>query len=499
MGRSSVPALSLARSVAHELSLKPEGLRFPRQAFDLFIHSFPFTSLVDQSGAELKAMTDIALRVEDLSKQYRIGAKRGRYKTLRESIMDVLQSPLHMAAKLKHRKSMGTAEEVDTIWALRDVSFEIKPGEVVGFIGRNGAGKSTLLKILSRITEPTSGFAELHGRVCSLLEVGTGFHPELTGRENIYLNGAILGMKRVEIERKFDEMVSFAEVEKFIDTPVKHYSSGMYLRLAFAVAAHLEPEILVIDEVLAVGDMNFQKKCLNKMQDVGQHGRTVLFVSHNMPAITRMCQRAILLDEGRVLRDGLSHDIVKAYLNSGLGTTAAREWLDAAKAPGGEVARLRAVRVRREGGEIAEVVDIRRPVQVEMEYEVLRAGYVLLPYYDFHNEEDVHVFGAGDLDPVWRGRQRPKGRYVSTAWIPGNLLAEGTLFVTVGLTTMNPQIRQFREREAIAFQIIDSLDGDSARGDVTGGWRGVMRPLLKWNTQFSPDEDKVHQLQEASD
>ena len=225
------------------------------------------------------------------------------------------------------------------------MSFDVRPGEVVGLIGRNGAGKSTLLKVLSRITDPTRGGVDLCGRVGSLLEVGTGFHPELTGRENIYLSGAILGMKRAEIRRKFDEIVAFAEVERFVDTPVKHYSSGMYLRLAFAVAAHLEPEILLVDEVLAVGDARFQRKCLDKMQDVGQRGRTVLFVSHSMPAITRLCGRAILLEDGTVVADGVSHDVVARYLNSGLGTSATREWLDPRKAPGTDVVRLCAVRV----------------------------------------------------------------------------------------------------------------------------------------------------------
>ena len=261
-------------------------------------------------------MGDIALRVEDLSKQYRIGGNREAYKTLRDTFTDVVVSSFRRAGKLLRGRSRRAAELGETFWALKDVSFEIKRGEVVGIIGYNGAGKSTLLKILSRITEPTEGYADIYGRVGSLLEVGTGFHPELTGRENLYLNGAILGMKRAEIARKFDEIVAFAEIERFIDTPVKHYSSGMYMRLAFAVAAHLEPEILLVDEVLAVGDARFQKKCFNKMQDVGQQGRTVLFVSHNMPAITRLCQRAILLDGGRVLQDGPSHQVVSAYLNS---------------------------------------------------------------------------------------------------------------------------------------------------------------------------------------
>ena len=271
------------------------------------------------------------------------------------------------------RGQASSAAKLDeTFWALQDVSFEIKRGEVVDIIGRNGAGKSTLLKILSRITEPTQGYADIYGRVGSLLEVGTGFHHELTGRENIYLNGAILGMKKREIARKFDGIIAFAEVERFIDTPVKHYSSGMYLRLAFAVAAYLEPEILLVDEVLAVGDARFQRKCLNKMQDVGQHGRTVLFVSHNMPAITRLCKRVILLDGGRVLEDGPPYHVVKTYLNSGLGTSAAREWSDLSKAPGNDVMRLRAVRVRTEDGVIADALDIRQPFGIDIEYQELR-------------------------------------------------------------------------------------------------------------------------------
>ena len=427
-------------------------------------------------------MGDIALRAEALSKLYRLGGSRDAYKTLRDTFTNTVVSALRRAGKLVGGRSVGTPERDNTLWALRDVSFEIKCGEIVGIIGRNGSGKSTLLKILGRITEPTEGCADVYGRVGSLLEVGTGFHPELTGRENTYLNGAILGMKRVEIGRKFDEIVAFAEIERFIDTPVKHYSSGMYMRLAFAVAAHLEPEILLVDEVLAVGDARFQKKCLNKMHDVGQQGRTVLFVSHNMPAITRLCGRAILLDGGRVRQDGPSHRVVSAYVNADVGTMAARAWADSAKAPGGEIVRLRSVRVCTEDGQTTDAVDIRQPVGIEMQYEVHRSGYVLSPYYDFYNEESVLAFAAADLDPAWRQRPRPARRYVSTAWIPGNLLSEGTLFVGVGLATMNPTVTQFQERDVVAFQVIDSLDGDSARGDWTGPWGGAVRPLLKWTT-----------------
>jgi lipopolysaccharide transport system ATP-binding protein len=431
-------------------------------------------------------MGDIALRAEALSKLYRLGGSREAYKTLRDTLSDAVVAAWRRAGKLVQGRGAGAAERDDTLWALKDVAFEIKRGEVVGIIGRNGAGKSTLLKIFGRITEPTEGYVDIYGRVGSLLEVGTGFHPELTGRDNIYLNGAILGMKRVEIGRKFDEIVAFAEIERFIDTPVKHYSSGMYMRLAFAVAAHLEPEILLVDEVLAVGDARFQRKCLNKMHDVGQQGRTVLFVSHNMPAITRLCERAILLDGGRVQQDGPSHRVVSTYLNAEVGTMAVREWPDPATAPGGEVARVRSVRVRTADGQTTEAVDIRQPIGIEMQYDVRRSGYVLSPYYDFYNEENVHVFAAADLDPTWRRRPRPAGRYVSTAWIPGNLLSEGTLLVGVGLATMHPTVTQFQERDVVAFQVIDTLDGDSARGDWTGPWGGAVRPLLQWTTQCSP-------------
>jgi lipopolysaccharide transport system ATP-binding protein len=251
-------------------------------------------------------MSDLAIRVENLGKQYKIGARIERYATLRDSITRVLAHPLRRARNKKSGE--------DCLWALRDVSLEIKHGEIVGIIGRNGAGKTTLLKILSRITEPTQGRAEIYGRVGSLLEVGTGFHPELTGRENIYLNGAILGMRKAEIDRKFDEIVDFAEVEKFLDTPVKRYSSGMYVRLAFAVAANLEPDILMVDEVLAVGDVAFQKKCLGKMGEVSREGRTILFVSHNISAIRQLCSKAVMLDSGHLVCQGSCEFVIQTYL-----------------------------------------------------------------------------------------------------------------------------------------------------------------------------------------
>src|SRR5438445_3846127 len=279
-------------------------------------------------------MSNIAIRVDDLSKQYTIGLAQRRHDTLRDQIMDSLRSIFRSNG---HRFAFGQrSDSSTTIWALKDISFEIKHGEVVGVIGRNGAGKSTLLKILSRITEPTTGRVEIYGRIGSLLEVGTGFHGELTGRENIYLNGAILGMRRGEIENKFDQIVAFAEVEKFIDTPVKRYSSGMYVRLAFAVAAHLEPELLIVDEVLSVGDAAFQRKCLGKMSDVAREGRTVVFVSHNMIAVQQLCHRAVWLDEGRIRCDGPSTHVVAEYLQAGADHAMERTWPTIERAPGAE-------------------------------------------------------------------------------------------------------------------------------------------------------------------
>ncbi len=430
-------------------------------------------------------MNNIAISVESLGKQYHIAEVRTKYKTLREAIANTAAAPFRRARNLLRGQATGAAELDQVFWALKDLNFEIEQGEVVGLIGRNGAGKSTLLKVLSRITEPTEGIARIRGRVGSLLEVGTGFHPELTGRENVYLNGAILGMKRTEIDRQFDEIVAFAEVEKFIDTPVKHYSSGMRVRLAFAVAAHLNPEVLLVDEVLAVGDIRFQRKCLNKMQDVSQYGRTVIFVSHNMASVTRLCERALLLENGRIVQDGPVHQVVSCYMQSGMGTTAERIWPDAAQAPAGEVVRLQAVRVRNQAGQVSDVADIRRPVIVEMAYEVLRPGYKLLPHFHFVNEEGIKLFIANDLDPDWRGRARPAGYYTSMAKIPGNFLAEGMVFVHAALLTLDPMIKQFYVPEAVAFQVIDSLDGDSARGDYGGPMFGVVRPALQWETQYT--------------
>ena len=437
---------------------------------------------------------DIALAAEHLSKCYRIGLKEDLEDTIGASIWKLLKSPLHNYRKYRSLYTFGDSEAgegqapADILWALKDVSFEIKVGEIVGIIGLNGAGKSTLLKILSRITEPTGGRALIRGKVSSLLEVGTGFHPELTGRENVYLNGTILGMAKKEIEKKFDAIVDFSGIEKFIDTPAKRYSSGMRLRLAFAVAAFLEPEILLIDEVLAVGDAQFQKKCLNKMEDISGGGRTVLFVSHNMQAVTRLCPRSILLNGGRVQAEGPSAHIVSIYMESEKGTRPEYRWPERQEAPGDAVVRLCAVRVRTQEGTVTDAFDIGKPVGLEMEYEVLEPGHAFMAYFRVINEEGVYVFTTIENDRSWKQQPRPPGRYISTAWIPGNFMAEGVFYVgTCGIWEVNPTVKRARAVYPVAFHMIDGKPGEeTVRGEYHESMLGVVMPWLNWNTQLKP-------------
>lgn len=421
----------------------------------------------------------VAIDAQGLSKRYRIGELQAAYGTLRESMT-------HAAKRLTRREHGHHEEE---IWALRDVSFKVSEGEVLGVIGRNGAGKSTLLKVLTRITVPTDGRAEIRGRVGSLLEVGTGFHPELTGRENIYLNGAILGMKRREIQRKLAEIVDFSGVETFLDTPVKRYSSGMYVRLAFSVAAHLEPEILLVDEVLAVGDAEFQARCLGRMEDFGNTGRTVLFVSHNLQAVAQLCDRAILLEGGRVVRDGPSDEVVAQYLQTAAGAGSSRAWPELEEAPGNDLVRLRSVRIVRADGSTADFVDVRQPVGVELTFRVLRDGPPVLPKIKVVAGGYV-AFNAMDVDPRWHAPARP-GDYVATAWIPGNYLNEGLLTVDAAVCSIDsPKLHHHVSvHEAVSFHVQDLGEGGSSRGTFTGQWRGVVRPLLDWTCEeHSPSE-----------
>lgn len=415
----------------------------------------------------------VAIEVEGLSKKYRLGEYQAAYGTLRETFV-------HAGRRLTGREHHRASTE---LWALQDVSFDVPEGEVLGVVGRNGAGKSTLLKILSRIVSPTAGRAEIRGRVGSLLEVGTGFSAELTGRENIYLNGAILGMKRREIEDRFDAIVEFSGVETFIDTPVKRYSSGMYVRLAFAVAAHFEPEILFVDEVLAVGDAEFQARCLGRMEEFGNSGRTVIFVSHNMQAVAQLCDRAILLEGGRLVREGPSEEVVAYHLQTSAGAGSTRTW-SADEAPGDDLVRLRSVRIVDEDGDSVDYVDVRRPVGIELAFTVLHGGGPpVVPKLKVTTAGRV-AFNAMDIDSRWHD-SAPPGDYVATAWIPGNLMNEGLVSVDAAVCSIDsPKLHHHVSvHEAVSFHVQDPTEGDSSRGTFTGQWRGVVRPLLDWTVR----------------
>lgn len=414
------------------------------------------------------------ITIQGIGKRYRIGAVKEPYLSLRDEVAKWL-SP---AA----RRARAAEEE---FWALKDVTFSVEPGEAIGIIGRNGAGKSTLLKILSQITPPTEGKITMRGRVGSLLEVGTGFHPELSGRENIYMNGAILGMSRREIARKFDEIVAFAEMEKFLDTPVKRYSNGMYVRLAFAVAAHLEPEILVIDEVLAVGDAQFQKKCLGKMGEAAKHGRTVLFVSHNMEAIQAICPRAILLSQGRVAKAGASADAVARYLARDDSAELARTWEVADEKAGTEEVRMRRVAIEPCNDDGSRVITVCTPLRFECEYWNLVDDALLHLSVHIFNERGVEVINALPAEErVWNGRPLPRGLFRSVFQLPGNLLNDGSYHVDVHVVKdLKHPILQLDT--VVTFEVEDNLQ---YRGSFVGKWYGVVRPRLQWTTERVSEE-----------
>ena len=417
-------------------------------------------------------MGPIAIRAEAIGKQYRLGRVQNTYPTLRESLISGSSRMLrHAAAMLCGRRPADGAPP--TFWALQDVSFEIAQGEAVGLIGNNGAGKSTLLKILSRITEPTKGYAEIHGRLGSLLEVGTGFHPELTGRENIFLNGAVLGMKRSEIGLRFDEIVSFAEIGQFVDTPVKYYSSGMYLRLAFAVAAHLEPEILLVDEVLAVGDAAFQKKCLGKMSDVTRQGRTVVFVSHNMVAMRALCERVIWLQDGRIREQGDADRIISNYLRTSLANATEQSWSDPAVAPGNDRIRLRHACVRPQAGSPRDPIDVRTDFVMQFEYWNMQPDTYLSISLHVRNEEGIVVFNTGS-----QPRRFPLGLFRDTCRVPGDLMNDGAYRVELVVQDRGQIV--YEHPDILTFEMVDSPE---MRGNWYGRWVGVVRPMLEWATE----------------
>jgi lipopolysaccharide transport system ATP-binding protein len=461
-------------------------------------------------------MADVVIRLRGLSKQYSRTASPTWH--FHRALTAIIRGRYRRPWKVDDR-NVGKS---DSFWALRDVTLDVERGERVGVIGRNGAGKSTLLKILSRIVYPTAGEARIRGRVTPLLEVGTGFNPRLTGRENVYLNASIHGLNRREIDACFDDIVGFAEIADFIDTPLKHYSSGMFMRLAFSVAAHLDPDILLLDEVLAVGDISFQQKCLSRVETLTSGGRTVLFVSHSMDAIARFCTRCLWIDQGRVVRDGAAVDVVNAYLEEVFGVRSSRVWVpDAATAahdapaigpdseseagsgatshapnardPGiaGEsdivpdpgIARLVSARIVNGAGQTTTSVATDEPVGVEVVFDVLRDGKNVQPALHFKTAQDAYAFVVAYTDPQHMRSPRTVGRYQTIAWLPPHLLNAGPLFVTIALVIPDPLQRLAEVERALSFNVTESVDVEGgARGMYGKAFPGVIRPRLPWQT-----------------
>lgn len=421
------------------------------------------------------------ISVQSIAKRYYLRHVAQEQAALAMAVVKYIQNSVKRIIQVNARKASKNA--LEEFWALDDVSFDIQPGERVGIIGKNGAGKSTLLKILSRITEPTKGRIIINGRVASLLEVGTGFNPELTGRENIFLNGAILGMNHAEIARKFDEIVSFAEVEKFLDTPVKHYSSGMYMRLAFAVAAHLEPEILIVDEVLAVGDAQFQNKCIGKMEDVGQSGRTILFVSHNMQAIRRLCERVICLRNGKVIFDGAVDQAIALYMEQGAGgRTVESNNVVISSLPPDPAFRLTGIDLRQNGGQVNLIVDNDHDLDIIFSYEVLERTSGLRVYFDLLDEQGSLIFRSFNDEDYDGIPVANAGRYVSHAVIPRELLGPKRYVLQVGAGIHN--VRQCIPDGLIAFDIDINHTSRYNRAYAADTFRGLLAPVLNWETKF---------------
>lgn len=431
---------------------------------------------------------NIAVRARQVGKYYRVCGPLERNPLFRDAIISSFKAPLKVFDR--NRKAEGG------IWALRDVSFDVEKGEVVGFIGRNGAGKSTLLKILSRITPPTEGTVEIQGRVGSLLEVGTGFHSELTGRENIYLSGSILGMRKREIDSNFDEILKFSEIGNFIDTPVKRYSSGMYVRLAFAVAAHLEPEILIVDEVLAVGDFAFQKKCLDKMSSVAREGRTVLFVSHNMVTVQNLCETCYLLDNGRIIKSGPTQEVISSYLNTESSLSSEKIWEERERAPGNDQIRIHFVSIRPENFPEDTQVTTSTPFTLTLQFWNELPDIHISIKFRLYTDLGVIVFDSmPQFDHEWKDRLFPVGLYESTCTVPGNLLNFGKYRVHISFIK-NYRDVLFEIEDLMRFSIVhdpsDSIQfkvaNDLSRKSIWyGKSRGILKPVFTWKTTPIPE------------
>ncbi len=432
----------------------------------------------------------IILKAENISKQYRLGlVGTGTISHDLNRWWHKVRGKEDPYLKVGAVNDRSTKAESQYVWALQDINFEVEQGEVLGIIGKNGAGKSTLLKILSRVTTPTTGEIKTRGRIASLLEVGTGFHPEMTGRENIYLNGAILGMTKAEIKAKEEEIVAFSGCERYIDTPVKRYSSGMRVRLAFAVAAHLEPDILVVDEVLAVGDAEFQKKAIGKMQDISKgDGRTVLFVSHNMDSIMRLCTRAILMKNGRIIEDGKVSKIIDTYLSTEFGATAEKLWQNN---NGNEIVKILSAKAHNKNHESSENFKITEKIGITIRYQVLKPGHKIHSALNFFNSSGVNIFDSHESNTSLYHERKSEGVYETTVWVFENLFSEGVIVVGVALVTHDPFSVHFHENDAIAFNIIEDMNQSPTRGDYVGSLPGIIRPNLKWESRKNILHDKV--------
>ena len=426
-------------------------------------------------------MSQTVIKVENLSKAYQIGQIGSG--TISRDIdrlwqMKVLgkEDPF---LKVGETNDRSTKSDSNIVWSLKDINFEINQGDAVGIIGKNGAGKSTLLKLLSRVTSPTTGSIKVKGRIASLLEVGTGFHPELSGRENIYLNGAILGMRKKEITRKLDEIIDFSGVERYIDTPVKRYSSGMYVRLAFAVAAHLESEILIVDEVLAVGDAEFQKKCLGKMGDISKgEGRTVLFVSHNMAAVKTLCNKGIVLQNGLINFNGDVDNAIDDYLKTS-NNIASRTW-DYTKSPRADFINLIEAKVINDKSEIELNHSISKDIRIQFTYEITKENQLFTHGFNLFNNHNVHILSSHDKDSPTLKTPLKKGIYSKIITIPGSFLADGGYNCSFAIMRYNPFLVEFHEMEIVGFNVIDEINSENVRGNYSGKFPGVVRPLLNW-------------------
>ena len=413
-----------------------------------------------------------AIILEHITKEYRL-QEAEPYLSIRESV----------AKKISNLFRAGR-KTTSPFYALNNISFEVKEGEKVGIIGPNGAGKSTLLKIISRITPPTNGRAILNGRVSSLLEVGTGFHPELTGRENIYLNGSILGLTKKEIDEHFSEIVSFSGVEKFIDMPLKKYSSGMEMRLAFSVAAFLQSEVLLIDEVLSVGDAEFQRKCMNKMEELNSSaGRTILFVSHNMDAIRKFCSRAILINQGELIMDGSPSDVIGHYLSRFLKTKEEQGWTNGKLSYESSI-KVNKVWLQNQLHQKQGRFTTAEPIGIGIDYEVLVEGILFTHGLNVFNEEQINIFNSHDVTSDQRIQRRKPGKYKAIAWVPAHLLTEGMFTFSIALFSPSPLDIYLHLHDVLIAEVYTDFSGFSTRGDYTGDFGGLVRPLIKWESEY---------------